>query len=152
MHRKTEKSRELHKRAEQMMPGGVNSPVRAFGAVGCDPVFLVRGQGSHVWDADGNEYIDYLGSWGPLILGHAAAEVVEAVTAAARNGMSFGASTPADTRPRHSSLDRGVPLEVVSAILGHASLAITADVYARVTLDAKRRALEVLSEAFESLK
>jgi glutamate-1-semialdehyde 2,1-aminomutase len=96
MHRKTEKSRELHKRAEQMMPGGVNSPVRAFGAVGCDPVFLVRGQGSHVLDADGNEYIDYLGSWGPLILGHAAPEVVEAVTAAARNGTSFGASTPAE--------------------------------------------------------
>ena len=79
-----------------MIPGGVNSPVRAFGAVGGDPAFIVRGQGSHMWDADGNEYIDYVGSWGPLILGHAAPEVVDAVTAAARNGMSFGASTPAE--------------------------------------------------------
>jgi glutamate-1-semialdehyde 2,1-aminomutase len=86
----------LQKRAEQMIPGGVNSPVRAFGAVGGDPAFIVRGQGSHMWDADGNEYIDYVGSWGPLILGHAAPEVVDAVTAAARNGMSFGASTPAE--------------------------------------------------------
>ena len=96
MPRKTEKSRELQKRAEQVIPGGVNSPVRAFGAVGDDPAFMVRGQGSHLWDADGNEYIDYIGSWGPLILGHAPAEVVEAVTGAARNGMSFGASTAAE--------------------------------------------------------
>jgi glutamate-1-semialdehyde 2,1-aminomutase len=94
--RKTEQSRALQKRAEQMIPGGVNSPVRAFGAVGGDPAFIVRGEGSHLWDADGNRYIDYVGSWGPLILGHAAPEVVEAVTAAARNGMSFGASTPAE--------------------------------------------------------
>ncbi len=79
-----------------MIPGGVNSPVRAFGAVGGDPAFIVRGQGAHLWDADGNEYIDYVGSWGPLILGHAAPEVVEAVITAARNGMSFGASTPAE--------------------------------------------------------
>ena len=96
MPRKTDKSRQLQKRAEQMIPGGVNSPVRAFAAVGGDPVFIMRGQGSHIWDADNNEYIDYLGSWGPLILGHADPEVVEAVTAAARNGMSFGASTPAE--------------------------------------------------------
>lgn len=96
MSRKTEKSRHLQKRAEQIIPGGVNSPVRAFNAVGGDPLFMVRGQGSHVWDADGNEYIDYLGSWGPLILGHAFPEIVEAVISAARNGMSFGASTPAE--------------------------------------------------------
>lgn len=67
--------------------------MRAFQAVGGDPPFLVRGSGSRVWDADGNEYVDYIGSWGPLILGHAAPRVVEAVTAAAKNGMSFGAST-----------------------------------------------------------
>src|SRR5213079_2230174 len=79
-----------------MIPGGVNSPVRAFRAVGADPAFIVRGQGSRIWDADGNEYIDYVGSWGPLILGHAAPEVVEAVISAARNGMSFGASTPSE--------------------------------------------------------
>src|SRR5436305_3475957 len=96
MARKVEQSRKLQKRAEQMIPGGVNSPVRAFRAVGGDPPFIVRGQGSRLWDADGNEYIDYIGSWGPQILGHAAPHVVEAVIAAARNGTSFGASTPAE--------------------------------------------------------
>jgi glutamate-1-semialdehyde 2,1-aminomutase len=96
MARKTEQSRKLQRRAEQLIPGGVNSPVRAFRAVGCDPLYIVRGQGSHVWDADGNEYVDYIGSWGPLILGHAAPAVIEAVISAARNGTSFGASTPAE--------------------------------------------------------
>ena len=96
MGRKTEVSRKLQKRAEQMIPGGVNSPVRAFRSVGGEAPFIVRGEGAHIFDADGNEYIDYIGSWGPLILGHAAPAVVEAVTAAARNGTSFGASTPAD--------------------------------------------------------
>jgi glutamate-1-semialdehyde 2,1-aminomutase len=79
-----------------LIPGGVNSPVRAFRAVGGDPPFIVRGQGSHVWDADENEYLDYIGSWGPLILGHAAPVVLEAIGAAMRNGTSFGASTPAE--------------------------------------------------------
>jgi len=96
MPRKTEQSRKLQKRAESLIPGGVNSPVRAFRAVGGDPPFIVRGKGSRMWDADGNEYIDYIGSWGPLILGHAAPEVVEAITTAARNGTSFGASTAAE--------------------------------------------------------
>lgn len=96
MIRKLEVSRKLQARAEKLIPGGVNSPVRAFRAVGGDPPFLLCGAGSRVWDADGNEYIDYVGSWGPLILGHAAPEIVEAVTAAAKNGMSFGASTPAE--------------------------------------------------------
>jgi glutamate-1-semialdehyde 2,1-aminomutase len=96
MARKTEQSRRLQKRAERLIPGGVNSPVRAFRAVGCDPLYIVRGQGSHIWDADGNEYVDYIGSWGPLILGHAAPTVIEAVISAARNGTSFGASTPAE--------------------------------------------------------
>jgi len=96
MGRKTEVSRKLQKRAEQMIPGGVNSPVRAFRSVGGEAPFIVRGEGAHIFDADGNEYIDYIGSWGPLILGHAAPAVVEAVTAAAQNGTSFGASTPAE--------------------------------------------------------
>jgi glutamate-1-semialdehyde 2,1-aminomutase len=94
MARKQEQSRKLHQRAEAVIPGGVNSPVRAFKAVGGTPPVIVRGEGSRMWDADGNEYIDYVGSWGPLILGNAAPEVVEAVIAAARNGTSFGASTP----------------------------------------------------------
>src|SRR5712675_3650694 len=96
MARKTEQSRKLHKRAEQLIPGGVNSPVRAFRAVGGDPLYIVRGQGSHIWDADGNEYIDYIGSWGPLILGHAAPTVLDAIVGAACNGTSFGASTPSE--------------------------------------------------------
>jgi glutamate-1-semialdehyde 2,1-aminomutase len=96
MARSIEKSRKLHKRAEQLIPGGVNSPVRAFGSVGGEPVQIVRGEGSRIWDADDNEYVDYVGSWGPLILGHAAPGVVDAVIAAARSGTSFGASTPAE--------------------------------------------------------
>jgi len=94
--RKTEKSRRLQQRAESMIPGGVNSPVRAFRSVGGDPPFIVRGKGSHIWDADENEFIDYIGSWGPLILGHAEPGVLDAIVSAACNGTSFGASTPAE--------------------------------------------------------
>src|SRR5512146_1434201 len=96
MPRKLDESRRLRERAEQIIPGGVNSPVRAFKAVECDAPFIARGQGAHVWDADGNQYIDYVGSWGPLILGHAEPSVVEAIVRAARNGASFGASTPGE--------------------------------------------------------
>jgi len=96
MPRKFDESRKLQKRAEQMMPGGVSSPARVLQAVGCDPPFIVSGHGSHVWDADGNDYIDYVGSWGPLILGHAPPVVIEALGVALRNGTSFGASTPAE--------------------------------------------------------
>ena len=96
MTRNLQESRALQKRAEQLIPGGVNSPVRAFRSVGSDPPFLVRGEGAHVWDADGNRYIDYVGSWGPLILGHSNPEVLEAIIQAARNGTSFGASTPTE--------------------------------------------------------
>src|SRR5256885_7044678 len=94
--RKLEISRKLQQRAERMIPGGVNSPVRAFRAVGGDPPFIVRGQGSRVWDADDNEYLDYIGSWGPLILGHADPAVVEVISRAAHDGVTFGASTPAE--------------------------------------------------------
>jgi glutamate-1-semialdehyde 2,1-aminomutase len=90
------KSRELHSRASRVIPGGVDSPVRAFKSVGGEPPYIVRGQGSRVWDADGNEYIDYVGSWGPLILGHAHPAVVAAVEKANRDGASFGACTPAE--------------------------------------------------------
>src|ERR1700722_13141792 len=96
MARKMEISRKLQQRAEQMIPGGVNSPVRAFRSVGGDAPFIIRGQGSHIFDADGNEYIDYVGPWGPLILGHAPAKVIEAIMDAACNGTSFGASTPSE--------------------------------------------------------
>jgi len=95
--RKHERSRKLQERAEKLFPGGVNSPVRAFRAVGGDPPFIVKGRGSRMWDADGNEYIDYVGSWGPLILGHAAPDVVAAIERANRDGASFGASTPLES-------------------------------------------------------
>ncbi|MCH8225415.1 MAG: glutamate-1-semialdehyde 2,1-aminomutase [Chloroflexi bacterium] len=85
------KSEQLFEQAQKYIPGGVNSPVRSFRAVGGTPAFLARGQGSRVWDVDGNEYIDYLGSWGPLVLGHAHPAVVDAVKDAAEKGTSFGA-------------------------------------------------------------
>ncbi|PHV12801.1 glutamate-1-semialdehyde 2,1-aminomutase [Chitinimonas sp. BJB300] len=87
------KNEQLFQRAQRHIPGGVNSPVRAFGAVGGTPRFFQRGSGAYVWDADDKRYIDYVGSWGPLILGHAHPAVVEAVQQAAAQGMSFGAPT-----------------------------------------------------------
>ena len=94
MPRKLDESRRLRERAEKLIPGGVNSPVRAFKVVECDAPFIVRGQGARISDADGNEYLDYVGSWGPLILGHAEPNTIEAILSAAVNGTSFGASTP----------------------------------------------------------
>ena len=99
------KSKELHARASRVIPGGVNSPVRAFKSVGGEPPYIVRGQGPRIWDADGNEYIDYVGSWGPLILGHAFPSVVEAVAKANRDGASFGASTPAEAELAEAVID-----------------------------------------------
>ena len=88
------KSSELFARAQKRIPGGVNSPVRAFRNVGGEPFFVARGKGARVWDVDGNEYIDYVGSWGPTILGHAPKVVVEAVRDAATRGLSFGIPNP----------------------------------------------------------
>jgi len=92
-----ERSIAAFERARQVIPGGVNSPVRAFRSVGGQPVFVAGGAGSRIRDIDGNEYVDYVLSWGPLILGHAAPEVVEAVSRAAASGTSFGAPTEAET-------------------------------------------------------
>ncbi len=90
---KRDKSAALYQRAAGLFPGGVNSPVRAFKAVGGTPVFVARGRGAHVWDVDGNRYLDFLASWGPLVLGHAHPDVVAAVGEAAAGGTTFGAST-----------------------------------------------------------
>ncbi|MCX6629979.1 MAG: aminotransferase class III-fold pyridoxal phosphate-dependent enzyme, partial [Candidatus Solibacter sp.] len=87
------KSEELFRRAVEKIPGGVNSPVRAFRSVGGQPVFIARGEGSHLFDADGNEYIDYVGSWGPLLLGHRHPEILAALERALATGTSFGAPT-----------------------------------------------------------
>src|SRR2546426_5842879 len=87
---------ELFARAQRTIPAGVNSPVRAFRSVGGTPRFFTRGEGAYLWDADGKRYIDYVGSWGPAILGHAHADTVRAVQEAARHGLSFGAPTEAE--------------------------------------------------------
>jgi len=91
-----EVSRALQRRAESLLPGGVDSPVRAFRAVGGDPPFVARAEGAYLWDADGNRYLDLFGSWGPMILGHAFPSVVEAIREAAGKSASFGASTAAE--------------------------------------------------------
>src|SRR5581483_2655854 len=90
------RSQELFKKAQQLIPGGVNSPVRAFRAVGGEPIFIARGGGSHIWSEDGDDYLDYVMSWGPLILGHAHPEVVESLSEVLRAGTSFGAATAAE--------------------------------------------------------
>ena len=84
-------------RAQRLMPGGVNSPARAFGAVGGEPIFFERGEGAYLFDIDGNRYIDYIGSWGPMILGHAHPQVTEALQAAVARGTTFGAPTVAES-------------------------------------------------------
>jgi len=91
---KRKKSIELYRRALGMIPGGVNSPVRAFKAIGISPTFIERAKGSKIWDVDRNEYIDYVGSWGPMILGHAHPKIVAALKRIATKGTSFGAPTP----------------------------------------------------------
>jgi glutamate-1-semialdehyde 2,1-aminomutase len=96
--RETGTSRRLFKQAQHYLPGGVDSPVRAFKAVGGHPLFIESGGGAVVWDADGNEYIDYVGSWGPLVLGHAPRRVIDKVIIAATSGTSFGAPTQLEVK------------------------------------------------------
>ncbi|MCD6043571.1 MAG: glutamate-semialdehyde--aminomutase, partial [Burkholderiales bacterium] len=90
------KSQQLFERAQLRIPGGVNSPVRAFRAVGGTPVFFERASGAYLWDADGKRYIDYVGSWGPMLAGHGHPAVVEAIQGAASRALSFGAPTEAE--------------------------------------------------------
>ena len=104
---------ELFERACAVLPGGVNSPVRAFGSVGGSPYFVARGQGAHVWDVEGNRYIDYVQSYGPGILGHAPATVIAAVAAAAAGGTSFGAPTEAEVRLANEMCARVPGLEML---------------------------------------
>jgi glutamate-1-semialdehyde 2,1-aminomutase len=95
---RTDRSTELLKRAKLVIPGGVNSPVRAFKAVGGNPLFVAKAQGASIWDVDGNRYIDYVGSWGPLILGHAHPDVVQAAKNAIDRGSSYGAPTEGEVK------------------------------------------------------
>ena len=110
------RSKELFERAKQLMPGGVNSPVRAFRSVQLDPLFIAAGRGSKIKDVDGNEYIDYVGSWGPLILGHAHPEVIEAVKKTAEKGTSFGAPTELEVRIAEKIIEMVPSVEMVRMV------------------------------------
>ncbi|HEV2949834.1 MAG TPA: glutamate-1-semialdehyde 2,1-aminomutase [Gemmataceae bacterium] len=107
------RSQEAFERACRVIPGGVNSPARAFGAVGGNPIFIARGEGPYLWDLDGNQYLDYVGSWGPLILGHAHPKVVRAIEDTARRGSSFGAPTELETELAELIIDAVPSMEMV---------------------------------------
>lgn len=114
--RKEEMSRSAFEEAKQYIPGGVNSPVRAFKSVGLTPIYIDRGEGSKVYDIDGNSFIDYVGSWGPLIMGHAHPEVVEALQETATKGTSFGAPTLLETKMAKLVCERVPSIEVVRMV------------------------------------
>jgi glutamate-1-semialdehyde 2,1-aminomutase len=116
MHKGYSKSQAAFLEAKKLIPGGVNSPVRAFRAVGGDPIFIERGAGSKMYDIDGNEYIDYCLSWGPLILGHAHPEIVAAITETAQRGTSFGAPTLLETEMAQLVTDIVPSMEVVRMV------------------------------------
>jgi glutamate-1-semialdehyde 2,1-aminomutase len=113
---RTERSRALLAEARTLIPGGVNSPVRAFAAVGGEPLFLARGEGAHVWDVDGNRFIDYLGSWGPLIAGHAHPRVLAALAETAAHGTSFGAPTELEVRLARKVVSRVPSIEKIRMV------------------------------------
>jgi glutamate-1-semialdehyde 2,1-aminomutase len=110
------KSAELLARAERIIPGGVNSPVRAFRSVGGKPVFITRAQGAFLFGADGRRYTDYVGSWGPMILGHAHPAIVEAITVAARSGTSYGAPTELELRFAEKVIELYPSIEMLRAV------------------------------------
>ncbi|WP_455661947.1 glutamate-1-semialdehyde 2,1-aminomutase [Pradoshia sp.] len=114
--RSFEKSKEAFKESVNLLPGGVNSPVRAFKSVNMDPIFMERGKGSKIYDIDGNEYIDYVLSWGPLILGHANDRVVEGIKKIAETGTSFGAPTISENRLAQLVIDRVPSIEMVRMV------------------------------------
>ena len=110
------RSESLFARALKCIPGGVNSPVRAFRGVGGTPRFIVRGQGSHIWDVDGNEYIDYVGSWGPLLLGHRHPGIIAALEEALAGGTSFGAPTEREIELAEAVIDAVPSIEMVRLV------------------------------------
>ena len=120
------RSGELMKAAERVMPGGVNSPVRAFRGVGGQPPFIARGDGARITDADGRSYIDFVGSWGPLILGHAPAAVVEAITETARRGTSYGAPTELEVRMAETIAAAYPSMEMVRLVSSGTEAAMSA--------------------------
>src|ERR1039457_5450210 len=110
------KSERLFRRAQETIPGGVNSPVRAFRSVGGHPPFIARGQGSHIFDVDGNEYIDYVCSWGPLLLGHRHPEILAALERALAIGTSFGAPTEQEVELAEAIRDAVPSIEMVRLV------------------------------------
>jgi glutamate-1-semialdehyde 2,1-aminomutase len=119
-------SKELYERAQKLMPAGVNSPVRAFRSVGMEPPFIKRGQGSKLYDADGNEYIDYLGSWGPMILGHRDPTVVKALAEALEMGTSFGAPTALEVEMAELVIEALPSIEMVRMVNSGTEAAMSA--------------------------
>src|SRR5580658_5195206 len=109
-------SEELFRRAQEIIPGGVNSPVRAFRSVGGNPLFIAQGEGSHIFDVDGNEYIDYVGSWGPLLLGHRHPEILAALERALTIGTSFGAPTAQEIELAEAICDAVPSIEMVRLV------------------------------------
>lgn len=114
--RSYEKSGKAFAEAQGLMPGGVNSPVRAFKSVDMDPIFMERGKGSKIYDIDGNEYIDYVLSWGPLILGHTNDAVVEAIKKVTESGTSFGAPTLIENELAKLVIDRVPSIEIIRMV------------------------------------
>lgn len=110
------KSEAFFQRAQELIPGGVNSPVRAFRSVGRTPLFIAQGQGSRIFDVDGNEYIDYVGSWGPLLLGHRHPEIVAALERTLETGTSFGAPTPAEIELAQEICNAAPSIEMVRLV------------------------------------
>ena len=116
----------LFERAQRVIPGGVNSPVRAFRAVGGTPRFIARAQGAYLWDAEGRRYIDYIGSWGPMILGHGHPGVLDAVLKAAADGFSFGAPTEREIELAEEILDLVPSMEQVRLVSSGTEAAMSA--------------------------
>jgi glutamate-1-semialdehyde 2,1-aminomutase len=123
----------LFERAQRVIPGGVNSPVRAFRAVGGTPRFIARAQGAYLWDAEGQRYIDYIGSWGPMILGHGHPAVLEAVQRAATRGLSFGAPTEAEIELAEAIIELVPSVEQVRLVSSGTEAAMSAIRLARGT-------------------
>ncbi len=129
----SDRSREWFERARKRIPGGVNSPVRAWKAVGGSPLFIARGSGARIYDVDGREYIDFVGSWGPLILGHTHAKIAAVLTAALAGGTSFGAPTPAEVELAEAVSSRFPSIEKLRLVSSGTEAAMSAVRLARAS-------------------
>src|SRR5437667_198462 len=142
-------SKRLFETATRLIPGGVNSPVRAFRGVGGEPFFVARGEGARIWDVDGRSYLDFLGSWGPLILGHAPTAVVEAISEAARRGTSYGAPTPLEVEMAEAITAAYPSIELVRLVSSGTEAAMSA---IRVARGATGRALLIFDEVITGFR